>query len=269
MGLSKIDTGVWQKTALSFPNEEYGLRPVWQSIIQFNWVFALWLIVLLGAPRIVLILQANSSQDYRLVPLIFILMALTPFIFLTRPGLRKLIRLRRPVNSYWLGYGFLLGLAACAGMYLVTYLLFGDSMSNWLVYISRSYRLADGDLSGINPHLFFGLYALLGMTLSPIAEELFYRGIVHSSLATSVGEQKASHLDSLAFALPYLAHFGLVYDQGQWSFLWVPALLWMLFMFGAAKIFFLVKEETGSLWGAIAAHAGFNVAMTGFIFYHL
>lgn len=268
MSLSKIEPGVWQKTALSFSKGDYGLRPLWQSVIQFNWVFALWLTLLLGIPRMVLILQANSRQDYRLVPLIFLLMALTPFIFLARPGL-KLIRLRRPVNPYWLGYGFLLGLAACAGMYLVAFLLFGDSMSNWLVYISRSYRLTDGALSGVNGHLLFGLYALLGMTLSPLGEELFYRGIVHGSLAASFGEQKASHLDSMAFALPHLAHFGWVYHQGQWSFLWVPALLWVLFMFVASKLFFLAKEETGSLWGAITAHAGFNVAMTGFIFYHI
>jgi uncharacterized protein len=268
MGLSKVEPGVWQKTTLSPPHGEFGLRPLWQPIIQFNWVFALWLILLLGIPRFALVLQANTHQDYRLVPLVFMLMALTPFIFLTRPG-RKLIRLRRPVNPYWLGYGFLLGLGACGGMCMVASLLFGDTMSNWLVNISRSYRLADETLPGFNRYLLFGLYALLGMTISPIGEELFYRGIVHSSLAASFGQQKASHLDSMAFALPHLAHFGWIYHQGQWSFLWLPALLWMLFMFVAAKLFFLAKEETGSLWGAITAHAGFNVAMTGFIFYHL
>src|SRR5687767_11940542 len=98
MGWSNTEPGVWQKTVLSFPCGENRLRSLWQPLIHFNWTFGLALVLLVGIPRFVLMLQANSSQEYPLVPLLFILMAATPFLFLTRPG-RKQIRLRPPVNG--------------------------------------------------------------------------------------------------------------------------------------------------------------------------
>ena len=107
------------------------------------------------------------------------------------------------------------------------------------------------------------------MTFSPIGEEFFYRGIVHSTFAVHSGNQKASIFDSLAFAVTHLAHFGVVYISGEWKFLFVPALTWMLFMFATGRLFFFCKEKTGSIWGAVLSHVGYNLAMMYFIFYHV
>jgi membrane protease YdiL (CAAX protease family) len=107
------------------------------------------------------------------------------------------------------------------------------------------------------------------MVFSPIGEELFYRGIVHGSFVPKTGEHMASIIDSLAFALTHLAHFGIVYIMGNWSFLFVPSLLWVFFMFLTSRLFFLCKVKTGSILGAIASHAGFNLAMMYFILYHI
>ena len=41
-----------------------------------------------------------------------------------------------------------------------------------------------------------GVSALIAMTFSLIGEELFFRGIVHSSFANSIGNRKASLIDS-------------------------------------------------------------------------
>ena len=107
------------------------------------------------------------------------------------------------------------------------------------------------------------------MTFSPIGEELFYRGVVHACFATNNGEQKASIYDSLAFGLTHLAHFGIVYIAGAWSFLFIPALLWVIGMFFASRLFFVCKQKTQSILGAMICHAGFNITMIYFIFYHI
>jgi len=166
-------------------------------------------------------------------------------------------------------FSFTAGILLCAMMFLVTKLLFDNSISNWFVYISRSYKVPGNGLTAQDRMIFFLIYAAIGITFSTVGEELFYRGIVHESLAAKYGENKASSIDSLAFALTHLAHFGIVYVSGAWSFLFFPALLWVVFMFAASRLFFFCRMKTGSIIGAILSHAGFNLTMMYFIFYHI
>jgi len=108
-----------------------------------------------------------------------------------------------------------------------------------------------------------------GMIFSPIGEELFFRGIVHSSFAASVGERKASYIDSAAFALTHISHFGLVFINQRWQFLFGPTLNWVLAMFLVSMVFIFFKRNSGSLLGAIICHAAFNLGMIYCIFYLL
>ena len=107
------------------------------------------------------------------------------------------------------------------------------------------------------------------MIFSPIGEELFFRGIVHSSFAKSIGDEKASLAESSAFALTHISHFGLVFINSQWSFLVVPTLVWVISMFLVSVLFFIMKHYSGSILGAIICHAAFNLGMTYCIFYLL
>jgi hypothetical protein len=107
------------------------------------------------------------------------------------------------------------------------------------------------------------------MTFSPFGEELMYRGLIHQSFVSKLGNNKASIIDSLAFAVVHLAHFGFVYSSLHWNFLFVPAILWVTFMFLTSRMFFYCKTKSQSIYGAIICHAGFNFAMTYFIFYHI
>ena len=244
------------------------LRPVWQKFFRFNGLFGLLLILLFGIPRFIIVLQANVTGNYYLIPMIFIFMIIAPVIFLTKTG-RKGIGINKPGNHYWLLYSFLAGLVLCTVMFITARLFFNETVSNWFVYISRSYKVSRTGFAEPGRLIFFVIYAVIAMTFSPIGEELFYRGIVHGSFAIQYGERKASIIDSLAFAVTHLAHFGIVYYAGTWNFLFLPALLWVFFMFIASRLFFLCKEKTGSILGAIFCHAGFNLAMMYFIFYHI
>jgi membrane protease YdiL (CAAX protease family) len=107
------------------------------------------------------------------------------------------------------------------------------------------------------------------MTFSPIGEELFYRGVVHQAFKEGLGESWASVIDSAAFALTHLAHYGIVYIAGGWKFLPLPSLFWVSIMFLTCLVLNRVRRESGSIVGAILTHAGFNFAMGFLIFYAL
>ena len=76
-------------------------------------------------------------------------------------------------------------------------------------------------------------------------------------------------MDSAAFGLTHLAHFGIVYIANEWHFLLVPALIWTTLIFLTGILFNICKYKSGSIWGAILSHMGFNLSMTYFIFYHI
>jgi membrane protease YdiL (CAAX protease family) len=196
-------------------------------------------------------------------------MAITPFLLLNQKG-RKIIGLKRPKNFQWLIYSFILGIFACTLSYFLGTYLYQESIENWFVYISKSYSsIPINELKGNNKHFYFGMFALIGMTFSPIGEELLYRGLIHQGFVSKFGNNIASVVDSLAFAVVHLAHFGIIYLSGIFEFLMVPAILWMTIVFLISRLFFYCKAKTESIYGAIISHAGFNFAMTNFIFYHI
>jgi uncharacterized protein len=193
--------------------------------------------------------------------------AITPFIFLSKYG-QKEIGLTRPKNYGWLLFAFIAGLLYSFLLYYIGQSLYRNSYSNWYHYIGKSYKIP----AGINQHdktVMFSVVALTGMIFSPIGEELFFRGIVHGSFAKSIGEKKASLVDSATFGITHMAHFGLIYVNNQWNFLPVPTFIWVLGMFLASIIFFICKQCSGSLFGAMVCHAAFNLGMIYCIFYLL
>ncbi len=243
------------------------LRPFWRRFFRLDWKFGLGLVLAVCIPRFVLVLRANQTGDYSSIGIIMTISALVPFLFLSREGRRK-IGITSPASYRWLIYSMVAGIATSALLFAVGYVLYDQTVSNWYVYVGRSYNLPEG-LGGQDKLIYFIIFATTGMVFSPVGEELFFRGIVHSSFAASVGEAKAAVIDALAFAFTHLAHFGIVYVSGVWTLLPVPAALWVIGMFAASLIFIACKKKTGSLLGAILSHAGFNLGMIYFIFYHL
>jgi membrane protease YdiL (CAAX protease family) len=244
---------------------ENELRPVWNRIFNYNWKFGLFLILIVCIPRFILVLHANASGNYSYLGLIMVISAIAPFIFLSKYG-RKKIGITKPKKNNWFLISFISGLIASILLYFLGQSLYGNSFENWYTYIGRSYNIP----AGINQNdkaVLFAIMALTGMTFSPIGEELFFRGIVHASFAKSWGEKKASVVDSSAFALTHISHFGLVYINGQWNFLTAPALIWVLSMFSVSVLFFVFKKYSGSISGAVICHAAFNLGMIYCIFY--
>ncbi len=244
---------------------ENPLRPFWSRLFDFNWKFGLFLILLVCIPRFVLVLHANETGNYGSIGLIMTISAIAPFVFLTKAG-RKEIGIKKPRNSNWLIIAFAGGLAASIFLYYLGKGLYGDSYQNWYQYIGKSYKIP-ASLSAGDRNVMFVIMALTGMTFSPIGEELFFRGIVHSSFARTTGESKASLVDASAFALTHISHFGLVYLGNQWNFYFVPTVIWVTAMFLVSLLFFYFRKKTTSILGAIFCHAAFNLGMIFCIFY--
>jgi len=244
---------------------ETELRPFWNRLFNFNWKFGLFLILLICIPRFMLVLEANASGNYGYIGLVMVVSAVAPFIFLTKFG-RKTIGITKPTKYNWLLFAFAAGLAASVLLYFLGQTLYGNSYQNWYQYIGNSYKIPAG-ISDHDKKILFSIMALTGMTFSPIGEELFFRGIVHASFAKSIGDKKASFVDSLAFALTHISHFGLVFINLQWHFLTTPTLIWVLAMFLVSLLFFIFKKHSGSILGAVICHAAFNLGMIYCIFY--
>ncbi|MGB5464142.1 MAG: CPBP family intramembrane glutamic endopeptidase, partial [Aureibaculum sp.] len=197
-------------------------RKPFQKYIHFNWQFGLFLILLFGIPRFFIVLNANITGNYSFTSLLFVAMMLTLFILLSKSG-RKTIGLTKPTNYLWLGAVFILGIVMGLIVYMLGYYLYGSTPNNWYVYIADSYTLPAEALAD-QKMVYFIIFALIGMTFSPIGEELLYLGLIHQSFVKRFGENYASVFDSLAFAMVHIAHFGLIYTAMGWHFLYRPGL---------------------------------------------
>ncbi len=245
---------------------ENELRPFWKIQFEFNWKFGLFLIFIICIPRFILVLHANATANYSYIGMVMVISALAPFIFLNKFG-RRQIGLRNPQNIKWIAGAVIIGLAFSFLLFLLGK-LYGESFHNWYIYIRQSYNIPP-EINQKDKAILFSIMALTGMIFSPIGEEFFFRGIVHASFAKSIGEKKASLVDSTAFALTHISHFGLVFINGKWKFLLVPSLIWVSSMFLVSLLFFLCKKKTSSVWGAVICHAAFNLGMIYCIFYLL
>ena len=214
-----------------------------------------------------LVLQANQTGNYAPIGAMMFISALMPFIFLSKYG-RQQIGIKSTKYRWRLILPFIMGIGFSLFLYYLGKEWYDGSYRNWYVYIGNSYQIPEG-IAGNNKLMMFSIMAITGMIFSPIGEELFFRGIVHGSFAKSIGEKRASVVDSLAFALTHVAHFGLVFTNGIWDFYPVPTLIWVLSMFVVSLMFFKAKKLTNSLLGAIVCHAGFNLGMIYAIFYLL
>ena len=256
-----------QEVPLDVNKQDEALRPYWTRFFEFNWKFGAFLLFLICVPRFFLVLMANMNGSYGAIGFMMMLSALAPFVFLSKEG-RKRIGIIRTQKYSALLFGLLLGIAAAVVLHYAGQLVYGLSYRNWYVYIAQSYNIPAG-LQGADRMMMFVIMAAVGMTFSPIGEEFFFRGIVHTSFARSFGEKTALIVDCSAFALTHLAHFGLVFIDNRFQLYAIPGILWMLAMFLTSMLFYRYKKKSGSLFGAVLCHAGFNLGMIYSIFYLL
>lgn len=241
-------------------------RPPFRRWLGFNIRTGLGLLALFSVVRFALVLEANVSRSYGLVSVFFVFMALTPFLLLTPEG-RQRMGMTRPTRPMQLLLALVAGGLCCGLLVVSAGMLFGSGDENAFAYIAATYAGLPSPMSDQTRLILFLIFAGIGMTFSPVGEELFYRGLLHECFAVRLGPTRAAVLDAATFALVHLAHFGLVWRVTGWAFLAGPALWWVSGLFVTGLIFYWCRRASRSILGAIIAHAGFNLAMTGWIFY--
>ncbi len=226
------------------------------------WQIAVALAVVFAAMRATGVLGPNSLRW--LLPLGFVLMALTPYLLLDAAGRRE-IGLRLPTGNRVYLVALLAGGAAAFGCFAIGYTLFGVGADNWFVTIAKSYRqIVDTDgWPALRLHLFFTVPALI---FSPIGEEIFFRGYLQYTLERRFSARTSTLAECAAFGAVHICHHGLLLTAAGVSVRPLSGALWVLLMFGAALLFAYLRKTSGSLLPAIAAHAAFNLVMNVTLF---
>ncbi|MEK6476918.1 CPBP family intramembrane glutamic endopeptidase [Catalinimonas sp. 4WD22] len=243
-------------------------RKVLRKWIKPGWATAIVLLLVLSTVRFILVLQANVDGSYQHISYFFMLLIVLPFVLLNTPGWKK-IGINKVQRWKGIGWGIVFGIVSCALLFGLMYWFYGNTDYNAFNYIARTYHGLPDSMDNQSRLMYFTIFAGISMFFSPLGEELFYRGIIHENLAVEVDHNNASIIDSLAFSLVHLSHFGVVYLNAEWRFLFWPSILWMVGLYASCRLFYFARVLSGSILGAIVAHAFFNLTMSYFIFYHI
>jgi membrane protease YdiL (CAAX protease family) len=92
------------------------------------------------------------------------------------------------------------------------------------------------------------MMAAFGITLAPLLEELFFRGMLYPVLRRSVGVGLAILLTAIAFAFIHGAQLG---------YAWAP----LLSIFVVGIVFTVVREKANSVAASFLMHCGYNLAL--------
>lgn len=199
-----------------------------------------------------------------LLPAGFTVMALMPWLLMNAEG-RRQIGLRRPVraSAYLPAVG--LGVIASVACFAAGAMLFGRGSENWFVSIANNYR-GILDTTGMPLWQLHAMFTLPALMFTPVAEELFFRGVLQRTLEQHLPARASTAVECGAFAVVHLCHHGLV--SGMSGLGWMPlsATLWMILMFLTAWTFAGIRRRSGSLYPAMASHAAFNLTMNVLIF---
>jgi hypothetical protein len=234
-----------------------------QKITDKPWVLMLTIAALLAIPRFALMLQGK----YNVVALIFIVMLSLPFLLLTKDGRRE-IGMTKPKNFLRLGISFLAGILLSGMVFWIGFALYENTSLNWYVAIMETIKGIPLASVKASPWLFAAV-ALPAVIFSPLGEEVFFRGMLDEACTKRFGKSNASVIDATVFAVTHLAHYGLSTVNSTFTILLPSALWWMILMGIASILFVKAKQFTGTIWGAVCCHAGFNLAMMWCICYQL
>ena len=244
------------------------IKEYWKDRIELNWRLGIVLIIIFTLSRFIAVMYGIQTGDNKYLSIVFVSMIAFPFLLLNKDG-RHYAYIKKPKSLVQLLKSFLIGGIVCYLIYLLGQLIFGGDSLNWFKYIGESYPINFDNISSSDKRIYFIVFTMIGMTFSPFGEELLYRGLIHSSFVKKYGQNKSAIIDSLAFGIAHLAHYGLIYHENTWTFKIIPAFLWLSLMFMTGLVLNYCKRISDSIWGAIIAHMAFNMTMTYLIFYKL
>jgi membrane protease YdiL (CAAX protease family) len=241
------------------------LRPTWSRIFGAPWTVSLLVLAILAAVRYFAVLGPPWARILFLVHCL--VMWALPFVFLTSQGRREMGLVRRGNTRSNLALSALAGAACGLTFFAIGMLFYGDSPNNWCVSIRDSFQL--GQLLAVMPRAAaFAAITLPALILTPIGEEILFRGLIQHSFTLRWNTTVATLVNGLAFGLIHLHVHGLWHDAAGFHLRLVSGALMILLLAGTGSAFTLCRLRSGSLFVAMVAHAACNLAMISAIFFH-
>jgi hypothetical protein len=238
------------------------LRGRWAAAADAPWKLAALLVAVLTLWRgVVLFGPAQGAGPWMAAQ--FVVMAATPFVFLSCAG-RDAIGLRPSSRPLWFIWGPLLGVFAAVVIGLTGILLFDWSPDNWYVSVGQT-MVRDPRLAELPPAGLFIALAVPAAVFSPIGEELFFRGLLHTTIEEAAGRTTAAASTAISFGLIHVLHHGIAVTADGWRAFPLSGSIWFALVVGLSLSFTVCRIRSGSIWPAVAAHSAFNIAMVIFI----
>jgi membrane protease YdiL (CAAX protease family) len=238
------------------------LRPFWANLVAAPWILGALVSVIAVASRGALMLGPSRGTGPWL-PLYFLVLAATPFVFLTREGRRSIGLNTRP-GAKWGLLAVLIGVLAGAGAGALGSLLYGASLDNWYVTVGQT-MLSDERLRAMPTGQLFVALAVPAALFSPVGEELFFRGVLHESVAARTGHGVAAALSAAAFGLMHAFHHGVTATAAGIDVRLSSGGIWVVLTITLGLLLIGIRLRSRSMWSAVSCHAAFNVAMVAFI----
>jgi membrane protease YdiL (CAAX protease family) len=243
------------------------LKPFWSRTIGPPWLVSLLLMILLGAVRYIAIFSAYPAQA--LFFLQYAAMWIAPFALLTTNGRYQIGLRERGATLKSMGLGCLAGSLYGLAVFVLGTSLYGYSQDNWCISLREYLRLTE--LRGVlHPAAVFGIFAVPAILFAPIADEVLFRGFIQTTFERRWNVVVATTVNCVAYGLTYLYFHAFWQDAAGIHYRNVSGTLTFVLFVGIALVFTLCRHLSGSLWTAVAAHAGFNLTMLGAaIFYYM
>jgi membrane protease YdiL (CAAX protease family) len=241
----------------STPEQPALLKSFWTTLAGPPWVVALALYVFVAIVRAIALLSPYAMQEVYFVQSV-VLWAL-PFIFLTPEGRHEIGLTGQSLRMKTALASFMAGVGCGAVLFGIGMMLYGVSPENWCVSI-RNYLHFDEVRGLMSPAEIFGLYSVPAICLNPIGEEIFFRGFMQQAFGRRLGRVAGMIVSAVLFASLYLFIHGLWLDKGG-VHLRASAAIAFVLMALIGVVFTMCRFRSGSLWAAMAAHAGFNLVL--------
>jgi len=237
------------------------VKPAWRGLpVGIGALSCLLCLVFLGLRSLAMFGPAGLRI---LFPLMCVGMIFLPWLMLSPHG-RFQIGLKLPERGSHMFIGLLVGASAALVCFLIGTLLYGSSNEHWFVSVARLYR--EHPVPGASLFQLHVTFTIAACLLSPIGEEIFFRGFLQKVAEQRISRTGATHVQSGLFALVHLCHHGIIATTAGLVLLPLSAALWVVLMFASSWAFSWLRQASDSLLPAIAAHAAFNATMNSFIF---
>jgi len=252
------------------PNQPSFLRPSlsrvpWSRFTVPPWLLSLGVLAILAAARYYAVLGPPQARILFLIHCL--VMWALPFILLTPKG-RGEIGLRKQGNTgSALAFSALAGAGCGLAIFAIGMAVYGASPDNWNLSIRDSFRMSEM-LTVMPQAAAFAVIALPALILTPIGEEILFRGLIQQAFTSRWNATFATLVNGLSFGLMHLHVHGLWQDAAGFHLRIVSGALMVLLLAGASAVFTLCRLRSGSLWMAMIAHAACNLAMIAVVFFH-